>query len=220
MATRAGGGSITGQAPAHRPGPLRPAALARRRRSPAQQRQQGHAQGRRSSGGPNPHGDASAPLDQPELPVGDDEHLPEFVALDDFEAIGWDYLATGHSVRGHPLEPHREQLAAQGLPDAGAVNAGADGSRVSYAGLVICRQRPSTAGGVVFMTLEDESGFVNCVVWAKVFERYRTVILSNVVLGVSGVLQSQEGVVHLIVESCWKPRLSRRPAAKQSRDFH
>ena len=185
-----------------------------------QQRQQGHAQGRRSSGGPNPHGDASAPLDQPELPVGDDEHLPEFVALDDFEAIGWDYLATGHSVRGHPLEPHREQLAAQGLPDAGAVNAGADGSRVSYAGLVICRQRPSTAGGVVFMTLEDESGFVNCVVWAKVFERYRNVILSNVVLGVLGVLQSQEGVVHLIVESCWKPRLSHRPAAKQSRDFH
>jgi len=165
-------------------------------------------------------GRAGTPPVQPELPVGDDELLPEFAALSAFESIGWDYLSTGHSVRGHPLEPFREELARQGLPDAGALNAGEDGARVSYAGLVICRQRPGTAGGVVFMTLEDESGFVNCVVWARVFERYRTVILSNTVLGVSGALQSQDGVVHVVVESCWKPRLSRPPANKESRDFH
>jgi error-prone DNA polymerase len=160
--------------------------------------------------------------DSPEsdLPVGDEELLPEFAALNSFESIGWDYRVMGHSVHGHPLEPFREELTQQGLPDAAGINAGEDGHRVSYAGLVISRQRPGTARGVVFMTLEDESGFVNCVVWAKVFEKYRTVILSNAVLGVSGKLQSQEGVVHVVVDSCWRPRLSRLPASKQSRDFH
>jgi error-prone DNA polymerase len=155
-----------------------------------------------------------------DLPIGDEELPPEFAALNSFESIGWDYRVMGHSVHGHPLEPFREELARQGLPDAGAVNAGEDGRRLSYAGLVISRQRPGTARGVVFMTLEDETGFVNCVVWAQVFEKYRTVILSNAVLGVSGKLQSQEGVVHVVVESCWRPRLSRLPASKESRDFH
>ena len=77
-----------------------------------------------------------------------------------------------------------------------------------------------TAGGVVFMTLEDESGFVNLVVWANVFEKFRKIILSGTVLGVTGNLQSHDGVVHLIVESCWKPSLSRPPSSKNSRDFH
>jgi error-prone DNA polymerase len=182
--------------------------------------------GSRSTGRhPHPEGPAESPAaqdapSQADLPVGDSELLPDFTVLSSFESIGWDYLVTGHSVQGHPLEPFREELSRQGLPDAGALNAGEDGGRVSYAGLVICRQRPGTAGGVVFMTLEDESGFVNCVVWAKTFDKYRTVILANTVLGVSGTLQSQDGVVHVIVESCWKPRLSRPPANKESRDFH
>ena len=175
---------------------------------------------RRSREGPAESPAAQGAPPQAELPVGDSELLPDFTALSSFESIGWDYLVTGHSVQGHPLEPFREELGRQGLPDAGTLNAGEDGGRVSYAGLVICRQRPGTAGGVVFMTLEDESGFVNCVVWAKTFETYRTVILANTVLGVSGTLQSQDGVVHVLVESCWKPRLSRPPANKESRDFH
>ena len=58
-----------------------------------------------------------------------------------------------------------------------------DGRRVSYTGLVICRQRPGTASGVVFMTLEDEAGFVNLVVWPKVFQRYRPIILTTSFLG-------------------------------------
>ncbi|MBN1836049.1 MAG: error-prone DNA polymerase [Spirochaetales bacterium] len=173
--------------------------------------------GRAPSGGAPPGLDCAP---QPELAVDDEQVLPEFAPLSAFESIGWDYLTTGHSVQGHPLEPFREELSRQGLPDAGILNAGKDGARLRYVGLVICRQRPATAGGVVFMTLEDESGFVNCVVWARVFEKYRAVILSNSVLGVEGVLQCQEGIVHLVVESCWKPRLSRSPADAESRDFH
>jgi len=129
-------------------------------------------------------------------------------------------LSTGHSVYGHPLEPFREQLQSLGLPEARELREREDGSKASYAGMVICRQRPMTAGGVVFMTLEDESGFVNLVVWSTVFEKYRTVILSSSLLGVSGTIQAKEGVVHLIVESCWKPNVSPLSAAKNSRDFH
>ena len=70
-----------------------------------------------------------------------------FAPLDHFGAIAWDYAAADHSTRGHPLEPFRDQLARRELPDAGRVAAMQDGRRVSYAGLVICRQRPGTASG-------------------------------------------------------------------------
>jgi error-prone DNA polymerase len=149
-----------------------------------------------------------------------EEAMPDFSVLNQLESIGWDYLSTGHSVQGHPLEPFRQELIAQGLPDAQGVGRMQDGEEISYAGMVICRQRPMTAGGVVFMTLEDESGFVNLVVWSRVFEKFRKIILSSTVLGVSGKLQSHDGVVHLIVGSCWKPALSRLPSTKDSRDFH
>jgi len=148
-----------------------------------------------------------------------EEVMPDFSVLNQLESIGWDYLSTGHSVHGHPLEPFRKELIDQGLPDAQGVGRMQDGEEVSYAGMVICRQRPMTAGGVVFMTLEDESGFVNLVVWSTVFEKFHKIILSSTVLGVTGKLQSQDGVVHLIVDSCWKPTLSRSPSTKDSRDF-
>jgi error-prone DNA polymerase len=149
-----------------------------------------------------------------------EEIMPDFSVLNQLESIGWDYLSTGHSVEGHPLEPFRQELNAHGLPDAQTVGRMQDGEEVSYAGMVICRQRPMTAGGVVFMTLEDESGFVNLVVWSTVFEKFRKIILASTVLGVTGKLQSHDGVVHLIVDSCWKPTLSRLPSSKGSRDFH
>src|SRR5206468_577135 len=92
---------------------------------------------------------------KPALPLPEADDDPAFAALDDFETIAWDYVATSLSPRGHPLEPLRESLAAQGLPDARTVAAAPHGSRIRYAGMVICRQRPATASGVVFMTLED-----------------------------------------------------------------
>jgi error-prone DNA polymerase len=71
---------------------------------------------------------------------------------------------------------------------------------------------PGTAAGVLFMTLEDESGFANLVVWEKVFMRYRAMILTNWVLGVTGRLQVADGVVHIIAESFWKPDFIRAEA--------
>ena len=68
--------------------------------------------------------------------------------LSDFEEVGWDYRRTSHSARRHPLEPMRLSLIRQNLPDARAVASMKNGAKIRYAGLVICRQRPGTAGGV------------------------------------------------------------------------
>ena len=95
-----------------------------------------------------------------------------------------------------------------------------DGQKARYAGLVICRQRPGTAAGVVFMTLEDETGFVNVVLWKKVFDRYALLAKTQTFLGVSGVLQKQDRVVHLVAEELWRPRLRLEPEGAGSRDFH
>lgn len=166
-------------------------------------------------------------------------HAPEpelhFAPLDQFAAIAWDYAAAEHSTRGHPLEPLRRQLAACALPAASEVTAMANGSAVSYAGLVICRQRPGTAADVVFMTLEDETGFVNLVVWSKVFRQYRRTILTTSFLGVGGTIQSQHQAVHIVAQRFWIPELpatppdphadDTRPATRpylpvRSHDFH
>jgi error-prone DNA polymerase len=149
-----------------------------------------------------------------------EDGVPALAALDRFETIGWDHRATGHSVLGHPLAPLRERLTALRLPDAARLSAAPEGHRVRYAGLVICRQRPGTASGVVFLTLEDEAGFVNVVVWSRVYERFRVLVKTASFLGVTGKLQRQDGVVHIIADSFFAPRDLLTPAKTASRDFH
>ncbi len=73
-------------------------------------------------------------------------------------------------------------------------------ARVCVAGLVLCRQRPGTAKGVIFVTLEDETGPCNVVVWAKVFERFRRAVIAGRMLRVTGRVQRQAGVVHVVAE--------------------
>jgi error-prone DNA polymerase len=145
-----------------------------------------------------------------------------FADLGPLDQIFWDYRSSDHSTRGHPLGPLRPSLRALHLPDARTlVTTGKDGQRVEYAGVVICRQRPGTASGVVFMTLEDETGFVNVVIWAQVFAEHSLLARSASLLGVTGRLQIQEGVVHLIAERLWEPHLPRPlEAGPGSRDFH
>jgi len=154
------------------------------------------------------------------ISLNDRERSPHFDSLTDFEEVKWDYRTTSHSPRRHPLEPMRASLANQGLPDARAVSSMKNGVNVRYAGLVICRQRPGTAGGVVFMTLEDETGFVNVVVWESVFQRYSVLVKTLSFLGITGKLQVEDGVVHLVAEKFWKPSLELQPTAAPSRDFH
>ncbi len=143
----------------------------------------------------------------------------ELPLLNRADEIRWDYTWGAHSTTGHPLEPYRRELTDQGFPDAQTLQSSPEGRRVSYAGLVICRQRPDTAGGTVFITLEDESGFVNLVIRRQTFEEHRNIILSSSFLGVSGRVERGEGLLHLIVESCFSPALSVAPAPVESRDF-
>ncbi|MFQ5899351.1 MAG: error-prone DNA polymerase [Candidatus Methylomirabilia bacterium] len=148
------------------------------------------------------------------------EVRPAFVPLSEFEEIAWDYRQTSHSPRGHPLAPLRAGLKARGLPDARTIATMRHGERVRYAGLVICRQRPSSADGVIFMTLEDETGFVSVVLWERVFQRYAALAKMAVFLGVTGPLQVEQGVVHIVAERLWTPRVRREPVGAPSRDFH
>ena len=94
------------------------------------------------------------------------------------------------------------------------------GSKVRYAGLVICRQRPGTASGVTFMTLEDEAGFVNLVLWERVFERFSLLARTETFLGVTGKLQVEDGVAHLIANRLWRPEIGQPVPDLDSRDFH
>jgi error-prone DNA polymerase len=152
--------------------------------------------------------------------VRTEEAPAAFADLDPFESIGWDYATMEHSAQGHPLQPLRPQMESKRLPDARRVLAMPGGRRIHFAGLVICRQRPGTASGVVFLTLEDETGFVNVVVWAKVYEKFRVLVKTASFLGVTGELQVEDGVTHLIAEAFWKPKIERAPTEVGSRDFH
>ncbi len=76
-----------------------------------------------------------------------------------------------------------------------------DGARVAVAGIVVCRQRPGTAKGVIFLTLEDETGTANIVVWAKVFERFRRAVIAGRCLRITGRLQRDGDVIHLVAEN-------------------
>jgi len=155
------------------------------------------------------------------LLVAHEERSPAFRSLSPGEEITWDYEASDQSPRGHLMERYRPWLQKQGLPDAAEVSRMEHGKKVSFAGGAICRQMPGTASGVLFMTLEDETGFANLVVWDKVFREHRSLILTSWFLGVTGRLQVAEGVVHIIAESFWKPELpaERAPAVPASHDF-
>lgn len=75
-----------------------------------------------------------------------------------------------------------------------------EGARVTVAGLVILRQRPGTAKGVIFLTLEDETGVVNIVVWRKLYERFRRAVIAGRLLRITGRLQRENNVIHIIAE--------------------
>jgi error-prone DNA polymerase len=141
-----------------------------------------------------------------------------FAGLTPIEQIAWDYRTSSHSSRAHPLALLRSELTRQHLPDARSLARLRNGARVRYAGLVICRQRPGTASGVTFMTLEDETGFANVVFWKQVFDDNAVLTRTASFLGIGGKLQKQDGVVHIIAEEVWRPQLP-APAQVGSRDF-
>jgi error-prone DNA polymerase len=114
------------------------------------------------------------------------------------ELTAADYRMTGLSLAGHPMVHARALLAPNGVRSAARLCAeGRDGEAVAVAGLVICRQRPGTAKGFVFLTLEDETGMINVVVTPARFERQHALISGTPLLLVRGVLQVEQGVVNV-----------------------
>lgn len=137
----------------------------------------------------------------PEMPLG--EHVVN------------DYRALSLSLKAHPVSFLRQDLAAHGIVPAERLTEIRTGRRVQVAGLVLVRQRPGSASGVLFATIEDETGVANVIVWPKVFERYRAAVMGARLIAVSGRLQSESGVIHVVAErledlSSWLARLSER----------
>ncbi|WP_426329041.1 error-prone DNA polymerase [Pedobacter sp. R-06] len=120
------------------------------------------------------------------------------------EHVVQDYATVGLSLKAHPVSFVRAQLDMLNIRSCHAINNDAtDGQLVKVAGLVLVRQRPGTAGGVCFITIEDETGFSNLVVFEKLFETYRKEILHARLLMVEGRLQREGQVVHVIVSRCF-----------------
>jgi len=120
------------------------------------------------------------------------------------EHVVQDYATVGLSLKAHPVSFVRDQLEMLRIRSCFAINNEAtDGQLVKVAGLVLVRQRPGTAGGVCFITIEDETGYSNLVVFEKLFETYRKEILHSRLLMVEGRLQREGQVVHVIVSKCF-----------------
>ena len=118
----------------------------------------------------------------------------------DGEQVVEDYRTLRLSLRAHPLSFLRARLAGRGALPAEAMARARDGDRAATAGLVLVRQRPGSAKGVIFMTLEDETGVVNIVVWPNVLERFRRAVLGGRLVLVRGRVQRAGEIVHLVAQ--------------------
>jgi len=117
------------------------------------------------------------------------------------EQVVADYQTIRLSLKGHPMEFLREMFARERVVACTTINRANDRRRVRCAGVVLVRQRPGSAKGVVFMTLEDETGIANIVVWPKVMEQYRKEVMGARLILVEGTIQSSpEGVTHLVAQ--------------------
>lgn len=133
------------------------------------------------------------------------------------EKIFLDYLATGICVEGHPMDHLRERLTAAGIPSAGELATREPGEDVVVAGLVIARQHPATAKGTVFLLLEDESGYINVIVPAPLFEKNREVVRFSPFIIVEGRFEREESVLNVVGKRF--RRLEVQELAARSRDF-
>ena len=137
------------------------------------------------------------PLEAPQRQI----QLPGFPALGASQENLLDHSTTGFSPREHPLAHVRIELTSRGYIQSSRMSEWRDRDSVSVAGLVITRQRPETAKGTFFITLEDETGFANLIVQKKLYERKRRLLRRVRFLGCTGQLQLRDGVVNLLAVS-------------------
>ncbi|WP_294305084.1 error-prone DNA polymerase, partial [uncultured Sphingomonas sp.] len=156
-----------------------------------------------------------AAMEAPEMATEPDVTLPPMPLS---EQVSADYRATRLSLKGHPMAFLRRELAGEGILSAADLNRLADGRRAKVAGVVLVRQRPGK-GNAIFVTIEDETGIVNALLWARDFEANRRAVMASRLMLIHGVVQrSEEGVVHLMTagvedRSAMLTRLEDVPAA-------
>ena len=150
-----------------------------------------------------------------------DEPLPEFLQpMQEIEEVYADYETTGLSLRAHPVWFVREQLDRLRVVTAQQLKSTADGRFVRVAGIVLLRQRPATAKGITFVTLEDETGTMNLVLKPKVWERHYKVARSSNAWLVNGALENREGIAHVVVGRLEDLTDQVAGLILKSRDFH
>jgi error-prone DNA polymerase len=131
--------------------------------------------------------EAEPPVELPPMAVGD--HV---IA---------DYQTLRLSLRAHPVSFLRADFDRRNIVTAAQLAHLPDGALIEIAGVVLVRQRPGTARGVIFMTIEDETGHANAVVWEWTFNRYRKVVIGSRLVLIRGRLQRQENIIHIIADS-------------------
>ncbi len=146
-----------------------------------------------------------APLGSAPLPLFEEVDAPAepAVALPEMapgEEVAHDYAALRLSLKAHPLALLRDRLERERVTRAAELAEMKDGARVTVCGLAIVRQRPGTASGVIFVTLEDETGIANLVVWPHVFERFRREVMGARLVRVRGRLQREGIVIHVVAD--------------------
>jgi error-prone DNA polymerase len=147
------------------------------------------------------------------------EAAPALRAPTEGEDLVADYASLGLTLGRHPLALLRDRLARMRFARAAELRELAHGQRARAAGIVTCRQRPSTAKGVVFVTLEDETGYVNVVVWNRLAQRQRRELLGSSLLGVEGEIQREGEVVHLVARQLTDHSNLLGGLVARSRDF-
>ena len=138
-------------------------------------------------------------FDRPALRLPDLEPAARLPRMRPGEHVVHDYGALGLSLKAHPVGFLRPRLDRQGIVPNAALPAVADGRRVTVAGLVLVRQRPGK-GNAIFLTLEDEEAIANIVIWPRIFDRYRAAVMGARFVSVTGRLQSESGVIHIVAD--------------------
>lgn len=153
--------------------------------------------------------------------LDDDEPSPDLLpAMSGLEQVLTDYRTQGLSLRAHPLSFFRQEMNSLNILPAAELAATRDGLLVRVAGLVLVRQRPGTAKGITFVTLEDETGVANLIIRMEVWDRYYQVARTAAAMIASGRLQKHLGVIHVLVTKLENLGSCLGDLKSQSRDFH
>ena len=144
----------------------------------------------------------------------------ELTAPTEVDSMLFDYQRTGLTLNRHPIEILRESYPVSRCKKANQLRQMQQGQFVRIAGVITCKQRPGTAAGVLFLTLEDETGNMNIIVWRNTVEKFRKVILSSHIVMIKGLIEREKNVVHVVAGHITDISKRLPNFKRKSRDFH